>query len=72
MIDSVYVAGAKQVNGKLLTNGGRVLGVSAVGATLKEAVDKAYEMTNQIHFENAYYRSDIGARALKACPEVKK
>lgn len=72
LIDSVYVAGAKQVNGKLLTNGGRVLGVSAVGATLKEAVDKAYEMTNQIHFENAYYRSDIGARALKACPEVKK
>ncbi len=68
---SVYIAGAKEENGKLLTNGGRVLGVSAVGSTLNEAVDRAYEMAKQILFENAYYRSDIGARALRAYSEVK-
>ena len=47
------------------------MGVSAVGSTLNEAVDRAYEMAKQILFENAYYRSDIGARALRAYLEVK-
>ncbi len=64
--DNVYVAGAVLEDGKLLTSGGRVLGAVAVRDNLKEAVDAAYGMARQISFENAYYRSDIGARALKA------
>ena len=64
--DSVYVAGAKLADGKLLTDGGRVLGATAVAETLPEAIDASYEMVKQIHFENAYYRHDIGAKALKA------
>ena len=63
---SVYIAGAKLDNGKLLTAGGRVLAVSATGETLKEAIDKAYLEGEKIHFENKYFRHDIGARALKA------
>ena len=62
--DSVYIAGAKAENGKLLTNGGRVLGVVGVGDSLKSAVGSAYEKTAKIHFENAYYRKDIGKKAL--------
>ncbi len=64
--DKVYVAGAKIVDGVLRTDGGRVLGCTAVGDTLPEAIDAAYEIVSQIRFENAYYRHDIGARALKA------
>ena len=62
----VYVAGAKEQEGKLLTNGGRVLGVTAVAQTLQEALSQSYEMVGRIHFDNAFYRHDIGARALKA------
>lgn len=62
----VFFAGAKAGGGKLLTNGGRVLGVTATGATLREAVDRAYAQVPKIRFANAYYRKDIGARALKA------
>ena len=62
----VYIAGAKLDGEKLLTSGGRVLAVSAVGDTLKEAVDSAYRESEKIHFENKYFRHDIGARALKA------
>ncbi len=64
--DKVYVAGAKEEDGKLLTSGGRVLGVTAVADDLKSAIDDAYEMVKTVHFENAYYRHDIGQRALKA------
>ena len=64
--DSVYVAGAKLEDGRLLTNGGRVLGVTAVRDTLAEAINAAYEKVKTISFDNAYYRHDIGARALKA------
>ena len=52
------------VSRTLVTSGGRVLGVSAVGATLKEALDKAYEAADKIQFEGKYYRRDIGAKAL--------
>ncbi len=69
--ENVFVAGAKLVDGKLLTNGGRVLGVTAIDNTLKGAIDKAYEKVSKIHFENAYCRKDIGARALKAYGEQK-
>ena len=62
----VYVAGAKAENGRLLTSGGRVLGVTATAADLKSAVAQAYERVETIHFGNAFYRHDIGQRALKA------
>lgn len=63
---NVYVAGAALKDGRLVTSGGRVLGVTAVEATLSEAIAESYKMVKEISFENAYYRSDIGARALKA------
>ena len=64
--DNVFIAGAKLEDGKLLTNGGRVLCATRTAPTLEEAIDKAYEAVKTIHFENAYYRTDIGQRALKA------
>ena len=66
VFDSVYVAGAKLSEGKLLTAGGRVLGVTAVADGLEAAITKAYENVKLVSFDNAYYRSDIGARALMA------
>ena len=62
----IYVAGAKLDGEKLLTAGGRVLGVTAVADTLENAIEKAYACTKKVHFDNMYYRSDIGQRALKA------
>ena len=62
---NTYVAGAKMKDGQLVTNGGRVLGVTCVADSLKEAVDGAYELMKGIDFENKYCRSDIGARALR-------
>ena len=67
--DSVIVAGAKLDDGKLLTNGGRVLGVIGTGDNLKAALNKAYENVSKIDFEGAYYRRDIGKRALAAVEE---
>lgn len=64
--DNVFVAGAAIKDGKLVTNGGRVLGATAIADTLKEAIDGAYALTKQINFENSYLRHDIGATALKA------
>ena len=64
--DKVYVAGAATKDEKLVTNGGRVLGATAVADSLKTAVSSAYELVKRINFTNAYYRKDIGARALKA------
>ena len=61
----IYVAGAKLDDGVLKTNGGRVLGATAVAPTLAEAKDKAYALVEKIHFDNAYYRKDIGQRALQ-------
>ena len=62
---NVYVAGAKLENGKLLTNGGRVLGVTATGNDLNQAVNNAYALVNKVNFDNQYYRKDIGAKALQ-------
>ena len=62
----VYVAGAKATPEGLVTSGGRVLGVTATAPTLSEAIALAYRRAETIHFENAYYRHDIGARALAA------
>ena len=64
--EHVYVAGAKLADGKLLTSGGRVLGVTAVADTLPEAVKEAYAMADRITFGNKYCRRDIGRRALSA------
>ncbi len=64
--DSVYVAGAALKDGVTVTAGGRVLGVTAVADTLKHALDAAYRKVEVIHFDNAYYRRDIGQKALKA------
>ena len=64
--DSVYVAGAAIKDGVLVTNGGRVLGATAVADTLSRAIDEAYQLVDKIHFDNAFYRHDIGAKALKA------
>ena len=55
-----FHAGTKKVNDDVLTNGGRVLGITATAPTLKEARDKAYEATKLIDFENKYMRNDIG------------
>ena len=62
----VYVAGATRKDGRLLTSGGRVLGVTAVAHTLAEAIDASYESVKKVSFGNAYYRNDIGAKAMKA------
>lgn len=61
---TVYHAGTKESNGALLSNGGRVLGVTAVGETLQQAVDRSYEAVKKISFANKYYRTDIAKRAL--------
>ncbi len=63
----LYIAGAKKAeNGAVLTNGGRVLGVVSRAKTLKEAVAESYRQVEKVHFDNAYYRKDIGAKALAA------
>ncbi len=65
----IYIAGAKKDGEKLITSGGRVLGAVATAENLKEAVGRAYALADRIRFENAYKRSDVGARALKALGE---
>ena len=67
--NQVYVAGAKLNDGVLCTAGGRVLGAVATAETLENAIENAYGLVDKIHFENAYYRHDIGARALAAGKE---
>ena len=64
--EKVYVAGAAQKDGRLVTAGGRVLGVTETADTLGEALDRAYADAARIRFENAYYRRDIGEKARKA------
>ena len=66
VMNDVYVAGAALKDGRLVTSGGRVLGVTATADALKDAIDLAYEKVGKIRFENAYYRRDIGGRALAA------
>ena len=63
---NIYVAGAKMVDDKLITSGGRVLGVTETAKTLEEAINLAYKTVKSVKFENAYYRNDIGKKALDA------
>ena len=65
----VYVAGAKMQDGVPVTDGGRIAGCTAVADSLEEAIRKAYQIAEQVHFENAYCRRDIGQRALQARKE---
>ena len=62
----VFFAGVREEGGQLLTSGGRVLGVTQTAPTLGEAVARAYESVKNVTFANAYYRKDIGKRALAA------
>ena len=66
VLPHVFVAGAALKDGKLVTSGGRVLGVTAVADTLQEAVKEAYGLADQVTFGNKYCRRDIGTRALNA------
>ncbi|MBP9988595.1 MAG: phosphoribosylamine--glycine ligase [Ruminococcus sp.] len=67
----IFVAGAKRDGDKLVSAGGRVLGVTAVADTLSQAVEKAYEITDSVGFENGFCRRDIGQRALAVNREAK-
>jgi len=61
----VFHSGTKLHNGKLYTNGGRVLGMTALHFELDEAIENAYQMVECIHFDKEYYRTDIGKKGLK-------
>jgi len=60
----VFHSGTKKQGDKILTDGGRVLGVTGLGATIKESIDRAYQAVGKISFEGMHYRKDIGRRAL--------
>jgi phosphoribosylamine--glycine ligase len=60
----VFHAGTKKVGNDLYTSGGRVLGVTAIGRTYKDAIDKVYEAVACIKFDGMQYRRDIGSKAL--------
>jgi len=68
----VFHAGTALKDGKFVTAGGRVLGVTALGDTIKEAIDLAYKAVSKISWEGMHFRKDIGQKALKhlACPKV--
>src|SRR3989344_2280953 len=65
----VFHAGTKREGNSLVTDGGRALSVSAVGDTLKQTLDRAYDGISKIHFEGLLFRRDIGAKALDCQPE---
>jgi len=60
----IFHAGTNHIEGKLVTDGGRVLGVTATGNDLKEAIQRAYQAVGKITFDGAYYRKDIGYKGL--------
>lgn len=68
----VYHAGTALKDGELVTSGGRVLGVTATGKTLKSAIDKAYEGMKSVHFDGMFFRHDIGKKALNAKALIKE
>ena len=62
---AVFHAGTRSVEGKVVTAGGRVLGVTALAEDIKSAKDRAYSAVEKIHFDQVHYRKDIAWRALK-------
>jgi phosphoribosylamine--glycine ligase len=66
----VFHAGTKLENGLAVTDGGRVLGVTALGDSLADAKKRAYEAASRIHFQGAFYRKDIADKALRSTPVV--
>jgi len=60
----VFHAGTKKENNDIITNGGRVLGVTALGETLDIAIKNAYDITEKISWPHKYYRKDIGKKGL--------
>lgn len=66
----VFHAGTGTRNGRIITTGGRILGVTAWAETLPEAIEKAYQGVNLIDFENKYYRKDIGKKGLSLSPDL--
>ena len=67
--EHIFIAGAKDKEGTLVTSGGRVLGAVTVKPTLEQAIAASYNLVERIHFDNAFYRRDIGQRALAAKEE---
>jgi phosphoribosylamine--glycine ligase len=68
----VFHAGTAKKNDKIVTSGGRVLGITALGETIAEAKARAYEAVSLINFEGAYYRKDIADKAIKGVIKEKK
>ncbi|MGL5032566.1 MAG: phosphoribosylamine--glycine ligase, partial [Microcystaceae cyanobacterium] len=64
----VFQAGTKLQSGQLLTDGGRVLGVTSLGENLETAIAQTYQAVEKVHFEGCYYRRDIAHRALSKTP----
>ena len=62
---TTFHSGTKEVGGKLVTAGGRVLGITAVGATKEEALKRAYDAVDKVHFEGKYFRRDIATRRAR-------
>ncbi len=61
---AVFHAGTKRDGDSIVTSGGRVLGVTAMAGNLEQAICKAYEAVDTIHFAGAHYRTDIGAKGV--------
>jgi phosphoribosylamine--glycine ligase len=61
----VFHAGTKRSGKRVLTNGGRVLGVTSAGDTIAEAIERAYSAVEKIHWKGVHYRKDIGMKALE-------
>ena len=68
LFDDAYIfhAGTKELDKKIITNGGRVLGVTALGDTLEAAIKHAYDVTEKISWKNKYFRTDIGKKGLSS------
>jgi len=64
----VFHAGTSFINGKIVTDGGRVLGITSLGKTINEAIERAYQAAGMIRWSGAYYRKDIGYKALNRVP----
>jgi phosphoribosylamine--glycine ligase len=67
----VFHGGTANRNGNIVTDGGRVLGVTALGQTIREAKSRAYEAVDKIRFEGAYFRRDIADKAIRKLKNLK-